>query len=289
MRWLGWLGGTFLLISSIGGDGLAPAMAANAAGVEPVGERIIRIRVMTLNIHHGEGLDGRVDLARLAQLIRHWQPDLVGLQEVDRNWGARSNFQDQAAWLAGEVGMQYAFAPALRRPSLLGSEAGFGNALLSRYPLLESRVVTLPRQGTREDRSLLIAQVKLPGQVIQVGVTHLGLSREERIGHVRIILDELKRANLPTVLMGDWNDRPDAPEVVAVTFHLQDVVAAIGQSEAREQATFRYDSPDGRPNVRIDYIFVSGDFQVEAVQTVETGVSDHLPVVADLIWPRKRR
>ena len=44
----------------------------------------VTLRVMTYNIHHGEGLDGRVDTARIAELIKQERADIVALQEVDK-------------------------------------------------------------------------------------------------------------------------------------------------------------------------------------------------------------
>ena len=86
---------------------LALAACASAPEHEPQ-----VVRVMTYNIHHGEGSDGRFDLQRLAQIIRDADPDLVALQEVDRNT-ARSGGVDQIAELSRLTGMHSAFGKAL--------------------------------------------------------------------------------------------------------------------------------------------------------------------------------
>jgi len=62
-------------------------------------------RLATFNIRHGVGADGVLDLERVAAVIEQASADVVCLQEVDRNWGARSGFQDQTAWLAGRLGV----------------------------------------------------------------------------------------------------------------------------------------------------------------------------------------
>ena len=41
------------------------------------------VRVLTYNIHHGEGMDGKIDLERIAAVIKRLEPDVVALQEVD--------------------------------------------------------------------------------------------------------------------------------------------------------------------------------------------------------------
>ena len=42
------------------------------------------LRVLSYNIHHAEGIDGKLDVARIARVINDCQPDLVALQEVDK-------------------------------------------------------------------------------------------------------------------------------------------------------------------------------------------------------------
>jgi endonuclease/exonuclease/phosphatase family metal-dependent hydrolase len=58
------------------------------------------LSVMTYNIHHGVGEDDRLDLRRIADEIRSGGVEVPALQEVDRHWSARSDFVDQAQWLA---------------------------------------------------------------------------------------------------------------------------------------------------------------------------------------------
>ena len=96
------------------------------------------LRVMTYNIHHGQGMDGELDLERIAALIRENDPDLVALQEVDllTNRTARV---DQAAELARLVRMHHAFA---RFMFYDGGE--YGLAVLSKSPIVESRIISLP-------------------------------------------------------------------------------------------------------------------------------------------------
>src|SRR5690606_2840765 len=67
-----------------------------------------KITVLTYNIHHGEGMDGKLDLERIANVIRSVNPDLVALQEVDRKT-QRSAGVDQAEELARLTGMRHVF------------------------------------------------------------------------------------------------------------------------------------------------------------------------------------
>ena len=75
---------------------------------------------MTYNIHHGEGLDGRVDTARIAALIKQERADIVALQEVDKGV-RRTALRDLTAELASLTGMASAVRddpPILARCSI---------------------------------------------------------------------------------------------------------------------------------------------------------------------------
>lgn len=72
----------------------------------------IPLRVLSYNIHHGEGVDGKFDLERIAKVIQSVNPDLVALQEVDRNT-TRASDVDQAQELAELTGMHMAYGKAL--------------------------------------------------------------------------------------------------------------------------------------------------------------------------------
>ena len=72
----------------------------------------LTLRILSYNIHHGQGTDGIFDLERLARVISSVEPDLVALQEVDRAT-TRSGGVDQAAELARLTGMEAAFGKTI--------------------------------------------------------------------------------------------------------------------------------------------------------------------------------
>ena len=88
-----------------------------------------RLRVLSYNIHHGQGTDGRFDLARLAEVIDRLEPDLVALQEVDHRT-RRAKGVDQAAELGRLTGMHSWFGKAMDF-----SGGGYGDS-----PLLNQRL-----------------------------------------------------------------------------------------------------------------------------------------------------
>ena len=165
------------------------------------------LRVLSWNIHHGEGSDGEFDLVRIAQMIRALNVDLVALQEVDRTTG-RSGWRDQALEIASLADMHHVYGSAM--PYDRGE---YGEAILSRWPIRRSENVQLPRISGSEPRALLIAEVDTPiaGRV-RFGATHLAHdAANDRLEQARIILNELNDGSLPTILAGDLNAGPDDP------------------------------------------------------------------------------
>ncbi len=90
-----------------------------------------RLRVLSYNIHHGAGIDGRLDLERIARVIQSARPDVVALQEVDRGV-ARSKRIDEPAELARLTGLRAIFE---RNITYQGGD--YGNAVLTGLPVRE--------------------------------------------------------------------------------------------------------------------------------------------------------
>lgn len=239
------------------------------------------LRVATLNIQHGAGVDGHVDLGRTARLIAGTGAEIVGLQEVDRHFHARSGFVDQAAWLAERLGADVAFAAAVDAdpPSPGGPRRQYGNALVSSHPILSSATVALPRMHRPERRVLLDARVTVHGAALRVVSTRLqNRSPAERHLQARALRNHLAGADGPVVVLADLNARPHAPEIATLTTHLVDAWATAGTGTGHT-----YDART--PHARIDYVLTSPGVDVRAAATVPTDASDHLPVVADLALP----
>lgn len=234
--------------------------------------------VATYNIHHGADPAERLDLERIASEIRRGGADVIGLQEVDRHWGARSAFVDQAAWLAERLGLHVVYGANL---DLAPAEAGqerrqYGTAVLSRFPILSSRNTLLPRPRNGEQRGLLEAVLNVRGVRVRFANTHLQHNNaEERLAQSQRIVELLGNAPEPTVLVGDLNATPQAPELAPLFAHLDDAWVRAGRG-----AGFTY--PVERPDRRIDYVLVSPDVEVRDAQVIASDASDHLQVTADL-------
>jgi endonuclease/exonuclease/phosphatase family metal-dependent hydrolase len=249
----------------------------------------IPVRLVTFNTHHGVGEDARHDLPRLAKLLHSVDADLICLQEVDRYFGDRSEDVDQALLLSRALDMQLAWGPAIDEPrSGDRPPRQYGNALLSKLPILISDVHGLPGRG--EPRSALRTLIELDGGTLWVTNTHLSTGKpEQRAGQVEA-LAALHTAPMEAgILVGDFNARPDAPELDPLRERFTDAWDLAPDRE--DQAGWRFWQRDeGRthpawsPHRRIDQVWVSAGVSVATAQVLDSeGASDHLPLLVDLL------
>lgn len=231
------------------------------------------IRVMTYNIHVGIGMDKKLDLKRIADVIKKENPDLVGLQEVDRGV-QRTQRIDEIVELAKLTRMDYAFAFNL--PYQGGQ---YGVAILSRFPIraTEHRLYKNLREAER--RGFIRAELKIDGQVIHFATTHLDYQHDDgRLFEAQQMLAFLSNVKGPLIVVGDFNDLPSGQTSRLIASDFVDAWAAARPGDEG----FSY--PADKPAKRIDYIFTrrTDGIRTKRAWVVETLASDHIPVVADL-------
>lgn len=257
---------------------------AAAVGVPAAGDTVrrVNVRVMSFNIHNGADASDDLDLAATADAIHRSGAEVIGLQEVDRHKSRRSDFVDQTAWLAHRLGMYSVFGANVDHKPRRGQteRSQYGTAILSKYPILSSRnhlLTNIPyKKDPSEQRGLLETVIDFDGVSVGFFTTHLDHKRgEQRSGQVRQILAIMAASKRPTVLVGDFNAVPDAPEIRPVILQFTDVFAALGLTQA-------YTFPGDEPSRRIDYILTRGRIEERHAGVVDTDASDHLPVTADL-------
>ncbi|TYB57248.1 metal-dependent hydrolase [Nonomuraea sp. PA05] len=274
---------------SISRRGLLGASAVAAAGVglaavpaaATVDKRRIKrgvLRVASFNIHYGAGPDNVFDLEHTAEIIEAIDPDVVGLQEVDKHFRVRSNWLDTASELAKMLGMHQTYGPNIDLDPL---EAGqprrqYGTAFLSRWPILESRNTRLPQYSGSEPRGLLEAVVNIQGKRVRLGNSHMQhTSDAEWQEQADAIVNLLGQSAEPVIFLGDTNAVPAFPGMTTFTDRYDDVWARIGVGEGLSAAN----------TWRFDYIFVPKGSDVRSAWLVSTDVSDHLPLVTDVLLP----
>lgn len=246
---------------------------------EPAPEPPLRLRVLSYNIHHGRGADGKIDLQRLAEVIKRAKPDLVALQEVDVKT-KRSGDVDQAAKLGELTGMHQHFAEAMPYQG-----GGYGNVILTKvsHDLAYLGTVPLSARPGQEPRSLAVGELLVWGEdniPVTFAGTHLcHLSSEARLAQIDEIWEDLfMNPGQVYVFAGDFNFTPNSDEYKKVIdAGFIDTAAAFGDPKQ----TY----PSDTPRIRIDYVFVrpADRWRVIDVQVLDEPVaSDHAPLLVEL-------
>lgn len=231
------------------------------------------IRVMSYNIHHAEGLDGRLDVARIAQVINAARPDLVGLQEVDRGV-ARTQKRDLPAELAQLTGLTVHFAKNIAHQG-----GDYGNAVLTRFPVKRASNTHLKSFANGEQRGVQQLILDVNGRDVLFLNTHLDsrrdpAEREHSAGELKTIV--AAAGAMPVILVGDFNAALTAPSIARLREFLTDTWTAVSQDSG-------FTIPVRKPTRRIDYIWISPEAIAPLkMEVLHSEASDHLPIVAEL-------
>jgi endonuclease/exonuclease/phosphatase family metal-dependent hydrolase len=231
------------------------------------------LRVMTYNIHVGVGMDKKLDLQRIADVINAARPDLVGLQEVDRGV-KRTEGKDEIAELAGMTRMEYAFAPNL---DYQGGK--YGVAILSRFPIKNTEHRMFENKREAERRGMLRIEVEVDGKTLNFVTTHLDYQFEDgRLFEAEQMLKFLEPVKGPAIVVADLNDEPTGSAYKLMRTKFDDAWVTSGAK------TDGFSYPADKPVKRIDHIFLSTGGRIRARKSwvIETFASDHIPVMAEL-------
>jgi endonuclease/exonuclease/phosphatase family metal-dependent hydrolase len=238
------------------------------------------VRLLTYNVHRCVGADGKLDVARVAEVIAAQSPDIVALQEVDVG-RARTGGVDQAERLARRLGMAFHFHANVRVETEL-----YGDALLTTRPerlVKTGRLPGDPRFPRLEPRGALWVAIDVDGLELHVINTHLGLvPREQRAQAQALIGTEwlgAGRSEDPLVLVGDFNATPLASAYRTLASRMTDARRLV--PFARALPTF----PSRMPLLAIDHVFVNAGVKVHGARTaldpLSRTASDHVPLIVD--------
>ena len=234
------------------------------------------MRLLSYNIHKAiGGRDRRYRLERIIRVVRDERPDLICLQEVDRNV-RRSRHDDQPKRLAEA----FEAAAHLYQLNVRVGRGGYGNLVLSRWPIRDSHDVSL-RLKRRKPRAAQVAVVETPEGPLRLVNWHLGLLEHERQWQVAHLLDhpqfQTLGDRLPTLVVGDFNDWRNTLAHGPFARH---GFAQVTVPHARYRSFPAY-----FPVVSLDKAFARGAVEVRHARVVHTPLSrvasDHLPLVLD--------
>lgn len=234
------------------------------------------VRVLCYNIHYGQGNDGVYDLERLAEVIKRHQPDVVALQEVDVGV-QRSGRIHQAQLLSELTEMAVRFGPTQHYQGGL-----YGNAVLSRLPIVDVAIHPLPYTESSTElvtypRGAIALTLRGPNdKLIRFISTHFQHNLPaDRVAEATAINRLFTGDQIPTILAGDMNARPDSEPIRVLEEEWTGTAGEPPQPTA----------PSARPTARIDYVFYRPEAAFELIEARvidEPLASDHCPVFAEL-------
>ena len=231
----------------------------------------MHFKAVTFNVQHFLNYVTRqIDMDMFEKVIRAFDADIVALNEV---YGG-GEFTNQVEDMANRLGYHWFFARAIDA----WGEGPYGNGLLSRHPILDGRIITVPEPEHKceddyyETRCLLQAELDVPGS-LQVNVIHIGLTPPEHENAVVTLCEHVqaKRA----LLMGDFNVTPDNVVLNPLLSFLQDTAVLLDETE-EEKLSFPSDAPD----MKIDYILHTPDITALHADIPAIVASDHRPHIA---------
>ncbi|HBG27145.1 MAG: hypothetical protein A2Y10_18585 [Planctomycetes bacterium GWF2_41_51] len=220
------------------------------------------VRIMSFNIQACQ----TASLSTVANFIKEIGPDIIGLQEVD-NGMARSNYVNQAALLANELGMSFSFGGA-------SYSGAYGNAILSKYPIISVTNHALPQYQSEETRSCIVAKIKIKEKVYTIANTHITFGTTEgQVLQVDELMDIFALYPGNKFLTGDFNFR-----YYNIPFkRLRNVFIDSFNHSILDVIN---DPPDGK----IDFVFINHDCdeQVNFGDVISNTVSDHDAVLTEI-------
>ncbi|NMH61533.1 endonuclease/exonuclease/phosphatase family protein [Alteromonas ponticola] len=232
-------------------------------------------RLVTYNIHSGVGTDKKQDYRRIGSFLAEIGADIVLLQEMDTRPESREIKQDVKHICAGNV-FELASSPALNEEN-----GWYGNAILSRYPIVSNETLDVSQDGfqPRNIQTVVVQTHKGPLTVIN---THKGLKKRERRSQFaqlhEYIEERLNTFRSPLVLGGDFNEWQFFTSAFKALNHTL--------RPSRTGATF----PSKFPLFSLDRVWTTNDIVVhkcKRIKNEKTRVySDHLPIQVDMQLPR---
>jgi endonuclease/exonuclease/phosphatase family metal-dependent hydrolase len=230
------------------------------------------LKIATYNVHKCVGLDRQRDPDRVAAVIHELNADVIGLQEVD-NRADGTGTSAQMDYLAGKTGYE-----AVPGPTIKHSNGHYGNALFTRWPVLEKREIDLSFTQ-REPRGAIEALLSVHDQAVRIIVTHLGLTFPERWYQIAKLADAVILKPAPLfILLGDINEWFPTNRGIKLLHRV------LGKSPVTRSF------PSRRPLLPLDRIWVKPQSALKSAgvhkSLLAARASDHLPVVGKIIVPK---
>jgi endonuclease/exonuclease/phosphatase family metal-dependent hydrolase len=244
---------------------------------------VMKLRILSYNIHKGFDLWGRFTLEDMKQALLETHADVLFLQEVvGENKELLQHFKSapnekQFEYLADTVWPHYSYGKNAVFPA-----RHHGNAILSKYPIVSTHNLDIST-NRYESRGLLHAQIDLipAAKPLHLFCTHLNLLEGSRILQTRQVIEWIQKqlhSDTAFLLAGDFNDW---------TENLTDLFSeSLAAQESFQHLFGRHAQsyPSLWPQLRLDRVYFRG-LQIREAQVLRglpwTQLSDHLPLLVE--------
>ena len=230
------------------------------------------LRIVTYNIHRSRGMDRRIRPARVAEVLREVDADVIALQEViGAGPGGGSHIEE----IGAALGMGWVMA-ATR--TLRGHQ--FGNVVLSRFPISHHAQHDLTWK-TCEERCMQRVDVDVNGRLLRVYNVHLGtaiLERRHQAQRLATIVAD-RHITGPKIVLGDFNEWMRGLTTSLLSARLKSV-------DLQKFMRRRRHYPGLFPILHLDHIYYDGPLEIVHIEVLRNRLSlvasDHLPLIADI-------
>jgi len=217
-----------------------------------------KIKVLSYNIHSGKNIWMSPTLKKIVDFLKNEKPDIIGIQEINEN--NIRGYQVKKLKQALNYNVQFGSNVTI-------GNGGYGIATFSKYPIISQNHILLP--SSKEQRGLIDSTILINFFKVHIINTHLSLKGIERDKQLLNIKEYINSLQEPFILVGDFN-----ASIEEVDSLLIDVAKRTKKEHLPTMMLYKK---------RIDYIFVSKDFNVLNYNVLPVKMSDHYPVLADLI------
>jgi endonuclease/exonuclease/phosphatase family metal-dependent hydrolase len=241
-------------------------------------DKMKQFRVVTYNVHKCRGLDRRVRPARIVDVLREINADIIALQEVVCIEG-RTPEENQAHFIATALGLDYRLGETRRHKG-----GAYGNVILSRLPIISTRSYDLSQPG-REERGCIRADLEVHKSLtLHFYNIHLGTAYLERRRQARQLLDGDMLKNPGStgmrIVLGDFNEWTRGLTTKLLSRHFESVDARLHLGRSRTY-------PGIMPFLHLDHVYFDTTLKLKgaALHRSRTALiaSDHLPIIADFL------
>jgi len=246
------------VLTIVVGSGTTPAPTPAPAPAPPPSGSGVQLRVLQWNVHHGVGTDGKYDIDRIATWVAKMNPDVVTMNEVEKNdsWGNEDQPARYKSMLQSKTGRTWYYHFAQEFGDW--SSPGKGHLILSTYPFdSTSYTTTTQSSGLNGAGAASQAAIIVNGRRINLIVGHLDPSSQTmRLTQAREVINWASTYPENRIITGDMNAWPDQSSIAEYNNTYYDSWSvATSKGTAYQFADL---APDGATkNGRIDYILFS--------------------------------